>query len=310
MRAAAVLMALLLPLAAAAQDAPAPAVAAAAQPAPERLADLRASLGQISAALQALRSELVASGAEGFQAAGGDSAIERMDAMEAEIARLTGRIEALENRIAQVVRDGTNRIEDIEFRLCEMDPNCDLGALGTAHMAAEGGASAGLDLSPSPLPQPDAALVATAAERAAWEEAQAALAAGEHARAAELFGALAQSQAGTALAAEALYFRGVALDAGGDAAAAAQSWLQGFSAAPTGSRAPDALLGIARVLAEEGKTADACLFLDDLAARFAGSAAAAEAEGRIAALGCGAAPQPAEVPMDPEAAADAAEHGG
>lgn len=320
MRAAAALLALLLPLAAAAQDVPAPDAGAAEvaapapqavapAPAPERLADLRASLGQIGAELQALRAELVASGAEGFAAAGGDAAIDRMNAMEAEIARLTGRIEALENRIAQVVRDGTNRLGDIEFRLCEMDPNCDLGALSTAQMQ---GAEAGEAIDLSPLPAPDAPPPAamTGDEAAAWAAAQAAMAAGDPTRAAQMFGDLAAAHPGTPLAADALYFRGVAQEAGGDAAAAAQTWLQGFAAAPAGSHAPDALLGIARVLADQGKTEEACLFLDDLAARFAGSPAAAEAEGRGAALSCAAPEAPAEAPLDPEAAADAAEHGG
>lgn len=313
MRAAALLLALLLPFGAAAQEGDSLALEAPiAAPSPERLADLRASLGQIGAELQDLRAELVASGAEGFRAAGGDGAIDRMNAMEAEIARLTGRIEALENRITQVVREGTNRLGDVEFRLCEMDPACDLGALGTAQMqGAEAGGGMGLDLSPVPVPEADSRpAITTEAERAAWDRAQAALAAGDNAEAAQLFGDLAQSQAGSQPGADALYYQGVALDAGGDAAAAAQIWLQGFAAAPTGARAADALLGIARVLADQGKTDDACLFLDDLSARFAGSAAAAEAQQRMTALDCGGSAPVMDVPLDPEAAADAAEHGG
>lgn len=318
MRAAALLLALILPLRVLAQDASPPALPDSSAPAPERLADLRASLGQLSAGLQALRAELVASGAEGFQAAGGDTAIDRMTAMEAEIARLTGRIEALEHRITRLVRDGTNRIGDIEFRLCELDPLCDLGALTTAQMdagvAGAGGAAGGLDLSPSVSPEPESTpAFPNEAAASAWAAAEEALAVGDAAGAAAQFEAIADAHAGTPLAAEAIYQRGAALDAGGEAAAAAQAWLQSFSAAPGGARAPDALLGIARVLADQGKTADACVFLDDLTARFGGSAAAAEAQERIAALGCATqAPPPAsdESEMDPEAAADAAEHGG
>lgn len=318
MRAAALLLALFLPLGALAQDAVPAAPPDSSAPAPERLADLRASLGQLSAGLQALRAELVASGAEGFQAAGGDTALDRMTAMETEIARLTGRIEALEHRITRLVRDGTNRIGDIEFRLCELDPLCDLGALTTAQMdagvEAAGAPVGGLDLTPPAPPEPVAApTFPNEAAAATWAEAEAALAAGDAAGAAAQFGSIADAHAGTPLAAEAIYQRGVALDAAGDAAAAAQAWLQSFSAAPAGLRAADALLGIARVLADQGKTADACVFLDDLTARFGGSPAAAEAGNRITALGCAAHPLPqaqVEDGSDPEAAADAAEHGG
>ena len=55
----------------------------------ETLADVRKELGQLSSQLQSLRSELVASGAKGMQAAGGASALQRMDTMEASISRLT-----------------------------------------------------------------------------------------------------------------------------------------------------------------------------------------------------------------------------
>jgi hypothetical protein len=48
-----------------------------------------------------------------------------MDAIEAELARLTARTEEIELRLNRVVTDGTNRIGDIEFRLCEATEGCD-----------------------------------------------------------------------------------------------------------------------------------------------------------------------------------------
>ena len=50
--------------------------------------------------------------------------------MEAEVQRLTAATERLTNRVDSVVRDGTNRIGDLEFRLCELEANCDIGSLG------------------------------------------------------------------------------------------------------------------------------------------------------------------------------------
>ena len=59
---------------------------AVAQDKAQSLADIRAELNQLTADLQTLRAQLVASGPAGFAAAGGDSAIDRMNAMEARLA--------------------------------------------------------------------------------------------------------------------------------------------------------------------------------------------------------------------------------
>ena len=106
------------------------ALAAPAAAQDQSLADVRNELAQLSAQLQSLRSELVASGAQGMQAAGGASALQRMDTMEASLMRLTSRTEELQNRVDRVVKDGTNRIGDLEFRLCEATPGCDIGSVG------------------------------------------------------------------------------------------------------------------------------------------------------------------------------------
>ena len=58
----------------------------------------------------------MATGAAPAGVAGGD-ALQRMDAIEAALAQLTSKTEALEFRVNQVVTDGTNRIGDMEFRL-------------------------------------------------------------------------------------------------------------------------------------------------------------------------------------------------
>src|SRR5690606_32382213 len=97
--------------------------------APKTLAQMRADLTAIGRAAAALRAELAATGPAGYGAAGGPDAIARMDAMEAGIAHLTGEVEQLRRRVEAAVAEATNRAGDIEFRLCEIDPGCDLGAL-------------------------------------------------------------------------------------------------------------------------------------------------------------------------------------
>ena len=177
----------------------------------QTLADIRAELGQLSTDLQNLRAQLVASGPAGFAAAGGDSAIDRMNAMEARLAQLTGQTEKLQNQIDRVVRDGTTRIGDIEFRLCEMEEGCDLGSLTTPTLGEQGGSGA----LPSSDQQgalqsrtPSAGVAATAAEKADFDRAREVLGQGDFRRAAELFAAIAQTHAGGPLTAEALFLRG------------------------------------------------------------------------------------------------------
>lgn len=122
---------------------------ALAQEKAQTLADIRAEIGLLRSSLQTLRSELTAGGAAAMQAAGGTSAIDRMNAMEAELTRLTSQTEALSNRVNSVISDGTNRIGDLEFRLCELEKGCDTSKLpetpvlgGGAAGAATGGGTA------------------------------------------------------------------------------------------------------------------------------------------------------------------------
>lgn len=280
------------------------------------LADLKAQLSSLRSDLQSLRTELVSSGAAGFQAAGGDAAIDRMDAMEGQLTRLTDRIEQLQNRINRIVEDGTRRIGDIEFRLCEMDETCDLGALTTPELGglATGGASPQLAPARPTTPQAEpGAKPATAAEQADFDRASAALNNGDFAQAAQLFGEVAEQHAGGPLTAEALYLRGAALDSAGDPKAAASAWLEGFAAAPEGPRAAESLLGIARVIAADGDATAACLYLAEIPARFPGSDPAAEAERRMTVIDCagtdlGLTDGPMTGEIDPEAAADMAEY--
>ncbi|RDD96296.1 tol-pal system protein [Paracoccus pantotrophus] len=288
------------------------ALPAAAQDA-RTLADIRAELSQLSADLQSLRAQLVASGPAGFAAAGGDSAIDRMNAMEARLAQLTGQTEQLQNRIDRIVRDGTTRIGDIEFRLCEMEEGCDLGSLTTPTLGEQGGST---PLPPSDqqgaLTQsktPSAGAAATAAEKADFDRAREVLGQGDFHRAAELFAAIAQTHAGGPLTAEALFLRGAALDSAGDLEGAGMAWLESFAANPNGPQAADALLGLSRAMSAKAGPQEGCYYLQEIVARFPGVPQAAEAERRIAETGCDAPAEELGEELDPEAAADLADDG-
>ena len=96
----------------------------------QTLADVRQELTVLNVEVQKLRRELSTTGGASVAVTGG-SVLERVNAMESELQRLTSKTEELENRINRVVTDGTNRIGDLEFRLVELeggDDNTDTGA--------------------------------------------------------------------------------------------------------------------------------------------------------------------------------------
>ncbi|MFC3059210.1 tol-pal system protein YbgF [Paenirhodobacter populi] len=262
------------------------AAPAFAQDRKETLADVRKELAQLSAQLQSLRSELVASGSQGMQAAGGASALQRMDTMEASISRLTSQTEALQNRVNRVVADGTNRIGDLEFRLCELEDGCDPGSIGNAPL---GGAAPAADSASLTAPAPNSAAPKgdlTVNEQSDFDRAKGVLGQGDFRGAADLFATFTQTYPGGPLTPDAGYLRGDALNRAGDVPGAARAWLDAFSADPEGRRAADNLLELGKALGALGQHNEACTSLGEVQARFPGSEAAGKVPAAKASLGC------------------------
>lgn len=266
-----------------------------AQDRAQSLADIRAELQKLASDLQSLRSELVSGGAPALQAAGGGSALERMDAMEAAMTQLTAQTEELQNRINRVVADGTNRIGDLEFRLVELEGG-DVSNLPITATLGQPGSAAPAPAAPAPAaPAPDAAaapVVDTAGasmavnEQADFDRAQEVLGQGDFRRAADLFAAFAQSYPGGPLTVTALFQRAEALRQLGDTKGQAQSYLDAYNADPEGSRAAEALLALGRSLADLGQMSEACVMLSEVGARFPRSQAAADAANTMQGLQC------------------------
>ncbi|TQD35781.1 tol-pal system protein YbgF [Rhodobacter capsulatus] len=251
----------------------------------QTLADIRAELAQVSAQLQELRSELVASGASGLQAAGGASALQRMDTMEAELTRLTAMTEQLKDRVDKVVKDGTNRVGDLEFRVCELEEGCDPSSVGQAQPL--GGAAPAADAAPA-ASGGAASTGGTMAmnEQADFDRAKGVLDQGDFRAAADLFKTFAETYPGGPLTGDAGYLRGEALMKAGDVPGAARAWLDGFSAEPEGKRAADDLLELGKALGTLGQKTEACATLTEVPARFPGSEAAGKVAAAQASLGC------------------------
>lgn len=295
------LMRLLRPLMLALMLLPAPVLAQDQQ----TFADIRAELDALMADFNALKSELVQSGAAAAGAGGGD-ALQRMDAIEAELTRLTAKTEEVELKVNRVVTDGTNRIGDLEFRLCEVTEGCDPATLPETPVIG-GGADVGAVGSVAPatvIPDPNAGAPAAVAaggsaavaasggaelavaEQADFDRAKAAYDAGDYQGAADLFAAFNTAYPGGPLTQEASFLQGEALGQKGDTAGAARAYLEAFSGAPSGARAGQALLKLGQALAALGQTPEACVTLQEVGTRFPGSADATAATAAMQGLGC------------------------
>jgi tol-pal system protein YbgF len=251
----------------------------------QTLADIRAELSALSAEVAALRNELVTTGAASTGAAGGD-ALQRMDTIEAQLAQLTAKSEEIELRLNRVVTDGTNRIGDLEFRLCEQTEGCDLADLPeTPLLGGDTAASAPVAPAEPVAPAADVPEMALQ-EQADFDRAKEVLGQGDFQAAADLFAAYAQSYPGGPLTQEAQVLRGDALRQLGDTANAARSYLDAFSGQPSGSKAADALLKLGQSLGDLGQTPEACVTLTEVGTRFPGTVEAGTAATAMLGLGC------------------------
>ncbi len=260
-------------------------VGAAAQDA-QTLADIRQELTTLSVEMTKLKRELSTTGTGGV-AALPTSVLDRVNAMESELARVTAKAEELEFRINRIVADGTRRVADLEFRLVELEGG-DISTLGETSTLGEDGQATAPTATPPPPSSPSTPNSTQLAigEQADYERAQEALASGDFRAAADQLATFAQTYPGSPIAAEVEVLRGDALRGLGDTREAARAYLAAFGAAPTGPVAPDALFKLGASLGALGQTAEACTTLGEVGVRFAGSAAVPLAQAEQAKLGC------------------------
>ena len=247
------------------------------------LADIRQELTVLYVEVQRLKRELSTTGGATSNVGAGDT-FSRIAAIESELQRLTGKSEELEFRIGRVIEDGTNRIGDLEFRLCELESGCDIGTLGdTPTLGGDAGTPAPAT-GPAPTPQPETQLAAN--EQADFERAQEALAARDFRGAADQFAAFNETYPGGPLAIEATLRRGEALEGLGDVREGARAYLAAFTLDQQGPMAPEALFRLGNALGRLGQSAEACVTLSEVGVRFPGSAAVADAEAAMRNLSC------------------------
>ncbi|HVH02522.1 MAG TPA: tetratricopeptide repeat protein [Amaricoccus sp.] len=251
----------------------------------QNLADVKAELGVLDDQVEQLRDALVRQGPGRGLPSDPATALTRLDQLEAELRRLTDRVDVLTNDVRRIVDDATNRVGDIEFRLTELEGG---DTVAVAKPEPLGGGVTGPRPRPAPAGGREAApgtpLVAT--EKTDFDAAVAAADSGDNAKAAELFGTFLANYPGGPLSTEAQLRRGEALAAGADWRGAARSYLDAFSGAPQGPLAPRALYRLAIALGELGQVEEACLTLTEVDTRYPGSELAGEVASQRATLRC------------------------
>ncbi|MEO1536347.1 MAG: tetratricopeptide repeat protein [Pseudomonadota bacterium] len=273
---------------------------AAAQDA-QTLADIRQELTVVFVEMQKLKRELSTTGGVNSNLAG-TNALERLDAMERELQRLTAATERLTNRVDAVVADGTNRVGDLEFRLCELEAGCDIASLGEtptlgggALPAATAGGMGSIDTGAA-APDTGGSVVdgladlggveLAIAEKDDFERAKASYDNGDFEGAAERFQRFTDTYQGGPLTGLAHLMRGESLSNLGMNSSAAQAYLESYSGTPNGPTSSMALLKLGVSLDLIGQTEQACITLNEVTVRFPTSDESLEAQAARASMGC------------------------
>ncbi|MGI9367664.1 MAG: tol-pal system protein YbgF [Ruegeria sp.] len=250
----------------------------------QTLADIRQELTVLHVEIQRLKREFSTTGTPAPNLSG-SSILERVDAIEAELQRLTRQTEQLNQRVESIVADGTNRIGDLEFRLVELEGG-DLSTLGETSTLG-GGEQSAVVVSPTPAEPVSTELGELAiGEQADFNAAAQALADGDFQSAVGLFSQFDLSYPGSPLAPEANLRRGQALVGIGDTREAARAFLASFTGDSEGPLAPEALFELGAALGRMEQTDQACITLNEVGVRFPASPSVSAATQEMAALGC------------------------
>ncbi len=259
-----------------------------AQDRDQTLGDIRQELTVLYVEMQKLKRELSTTGGVDVNVAG-TNALARVNAMEAELTRLTAASEALTNRVDRIVADGTNRIGDLEFRLCELEANCDIATLGETTTLGGGTLPATTQSSVSATTDQGSATAGVelaVAERADFDRAKALFDEGSFEVAAEQFQRFTEAYQAGPLTGLAHLLRGEALQNLGHTSSAARAYLESYSGTPNGPTSPMALLKLGLALNGLGQSSEACITLGEVTLRFPASDASIEAQAARASMGC------------------------
>jgi len=252
-----------------------------AQPQSQTLGDIRQELTVLFVEIQRLKVDLNTTGSPSLSIDG--DTLQRLDAIEQRLQILTGNAEQLEFRIQKVVSDGTNRVSDLEFRLCELEEACDIATLSDT--PSLGGLAVDTPV-PATLPPATTGPELAMSENSDFERARAQLTEGDTAGAAIGFSTFLETYPGSPLTFEAQYYLGESLEAQSEYKAAARAFLNSFSGDPQGNQAPDALFRIGVNLEKLGQVEDACSMWAEVGVRYPDTEIATRAQDAQRNAGC------------------------
>jgi tol-pal system protein YbgF len=256
-----------------------------AQTKDETLADLRQELVFINTELQFLNRELSTTSG-GALPSGSGSLLQRTDALELELRRITGVVEQLQFRIERIVQDGTNRLGDMQFRLIELEGGDVTNIPVIPILGGETGSAGANSATANPDSTVGSGVELAASEQGDFNRAVAAIEAGNYAETVAQIDKFLLAYPGGPLTGEAHYWRAEALAGLNDWSNAARAFLESFSGSPNGVKAPKSLYRLGVSLAELGQTQDACATLGEVELRYPAAQAAEEARSKMAALSC------------------------
>ncbi len=258
------------------------AVPAAAQD-ESTLTDIRSELSLLYVEILSLKQQLDPTGLR-VGTSISDSTLERVVSIEQSLQALTARTEGLEFQIGRIVADATNRIGDLEFRVCEIDEACDIGELGETPTIGGGETAAAVSGFGS-LEVPEGEQLAVS-EKNDFEAAKVALEEQRFQAAADLFEQFVETYPGGPLGPQAQMGRGKALELLGEPREAARAYLAAFSLDNSGPQAPEALLQLGKMLAAFGQMDESCIMLGEVGRRFPLTEPAINAATTLVSLNC------------------------
>jgi tol-pal system protein YbgF len=205
--------------------------------------------------------------------------VRQLDQLNAEIARLRGQLEVMQNDNQQLQKRQRDFYLDLDSRLKPLEGGGKPPASGDAGTAPTANAAPQATAPPRPPTRDE-----QAKELKAYDVASNLFRRNDFASAIDAFRAFLKDYPQSQLASNAQYWIGISYANLKDYRNALAAQEQVVVKHPQSPKAPDALLAIAAIQAEQGDTGSARNTLEDIIARFPSSDAAGKARTRLAAM--------------------------
>ncbi len=252
-----------------------------AQTKEETLADIRQELVFLNTEIHNLNRELSTTSGASIPSGSGTT-LQRMNALEQELRRITGVVENLQFRVEHIVKDANNRLGDMQFRIIELEDG-DITNIPDISIMDEGSSTSGNNNQGT---TENTGVELATSEQGDLDRAVADVEAGEHANAVAKLDQFLLTYPEGPLSGEAHYWRAEALAEQGDWSNAARAFLESFSGSPSGMKASKSLYRLGISLAQLGQLEDACATLGEVELRYPAAQEVSDARTEMTALSC------------------------